>query len=177
MSTPQLLMLPSLVTLKLAMFYDLASGKDGDLTLKPEKSERRLLDLIRQRERPVVLFVDDAHDLHAQTLRGLKQFMEKVAKRGNRLSVVLAGHPKLRNELVNRSTLEEIAARTTVFELEGIKAHQRQYLTWLLEQCLQPEIKLDDVLTETAYCQLICAESPVCKLLSVNVSSLSLIVS
>jgi type II secretory pathway predicted ATPase ExeA len=84
----------SLVTLKLAMFYDLASEKDGDLTLKPEKSERRLLDLIRQRERPVVLFVDDAHDLHAQTLRGLKQFMEKVAKRGNRLSVVL---PAIRN--------------------------------------------------------------------------------
>lgn len=140
----------SLVTLKLAMFYDLASEKDGDLTLKPEKSERRLLDLIRQRERPVVLFVDDAHDLHAQTLRGLKQFMEKVAKRGNRLSVVLAGHPKLRNELVNRSTLEEIAARTTVFELEGIKGHQRQYLAWLLERCLQPEIPLDDVLTDEA---------------------------
>ncbi len=145
----------SLVTLKLAMFYDLASEKDGDLTLKPEKSERRLLDLIRQRERPVVLFVDDAHDLHAQTLRGLKQFMEKVAKRGNRLSVVLAGHPKLRNELVNRSTLEEIAARTTVFELEGIKGHQQHYLTWLLEQSLQPEIKPEDILTDEATALLV----------------------
>lgn len=124
----------NLVTLKLAIFYGLAMEKDGDLTMKPEKSERRLLDLIRQRERPVVLFVDDAHDLHAQTLRGLKQFMEKVAKRDNRLSVVLAGHPKLRNELVNRSTLEEIAARTTVFELEGIKGHQQHYLAWLFER-------------------------------------------
>ena len=140
----------NLVTLKLAIFYDLASEKDGDLTLKPEKSERRLLDLIRQRERPIVLFVDDAHDLHAQTLRGLKQFMEKVAKRGNRLSVVLAGHPKLKNELVNRSTLEEIAARSTVFELEGIKGHQQQYLSWLLEQCLQPEVAPSEVLTDEA---------------------------
>jgi type II secretory pathway predicted ATPase ExeA len=140
----------SLATLKLAIFYDLAMGKDGDLTMKPEKSERRLLDLIRQRERPVALFVDDAHDLHAQTLRGLKQFMEKVAKRGNRLSVVLAGHPKLRNELVNRSTLEEIAARTTVFELEGIKGHQQHYLAWLLKQCMKPQIKPGDILVDEA---------------------------
>lgn len=140
----------NLVTLKLAIFYDLAMEKDGELTMKPEKSERRLLDLIRQRERPVVLFVDDAHDLHAQTLRGLKQFMEKVAKRGNRLSVVLAGHPKLRNELVNRSTLEEIAARTTVFELEGIKGHQQRYLAWLLEQCIKPKIQSGDILTDEA---------------------------
>ena len=98
----------------------------------------------------MVLFIDDAHDLHAQTLRGLKQFMEKVAKRGNRLSVVLAGHPKLRNELVNRLTLEEIAARTTVFELEGIKGHQQNYLAWLLNQCMKPKIKPGDILSDDA---------------------------
>ena len=139
----------TLTTLKLAMFYDLASEKDGDLTLKPEKSERRLLDLIRQRERPMVLFVDDAHDLHTQTLRGLKLFLERVTKRGNRLAVLLAAHPKLRNDLVNHSTLEEIAARSRMFDLEGIQGDQQSYLSWLLEQCA-PEVKPSDILTDEA---------------------------
>jgi hypothetical protein len=47
--------------------------------------------------------------------------------------VVLAGHPKLANDL-RRPVQEEIGARTTVLTLEGIKGHQRGYITWLLEQ-------------------------------------------
>jgi hypothetical protein len=47
--------------------------------------------------------------------------------------VVLAGHPRLKHEL-RRPSREETGARTTVFELEGIKGHQRRYITWLLEQ-------------------------------------------
>src|SRR4029453_18436623 len=47
---------------------------------------------------------------------------------------VLAGHPKLANDL-RRPVQEEIGARTTVLTLEGIKGHQRGYITWLLEQC------------------------------------------
>jgi hypothetical protein len=78
--------------------------------------------------------VDDGHDLHAQTLRYLKQFIEKTSRRGSRLTVVLAGQPRLKNEL-RRPAREEIGARTTVFELEGIQGHQRRYITWLLEQC------------------------------------------
>jgi hypothetical protein len=34
------------------------------------------------------------------------------------LSVVLAGHPKLKNDL-RRSSMEEIGSRATIFELEG----------------------------------------------------------
>jgi type II secretory pathway predicted ATPase ExeA len=80
------------------------------------------------------LFIDDGHDLYAQTLRSLKQFIEKTSRRGSRLTVVLADHPRLKNDL-RRPAREEIGARTTVFELEGIQGHQRHYITWLLEQC------------------------------------------
>ena len=77
-------------TLKLALFYDLATEKDGDLPTKPEKSERVLIKLIQRCERPIVLFVDDAHDLNGNTLRGLKRIIERVHRRRGRLSIVLA---------------------------------------------------------------------------------------
>jgi len=139
----------NLNTLKLALFYDLATEKDGDLPIKPEKSERILIKLIQRYETPIVLFVDDAHDLNDNTLRGLKRIIERVHRRRGRLSVVLAGHPKLRNDL-RRPALEEIGARATVFELDGLKGQQKAYLAWLMAQCMKPKVKPDDIITEEA---------------------------
>lgn len=45
----------NLNTLKLALFYDLATEKDGDLPTKPEKSERVLIKLIQRYEKPIIL--------------------------------------------------------------------------------------------------------------------------
>jgi type II secretory pathway predicted ATPase ExeA len=137
----------TLNTLKLALYYDLATEKDGDLPTKAEKSERALMRVMRRCAKPIVLCVDDAHDLHGQTLRALKQLIEKTSRRGGRLSVILAGHPKLANDL-RRPAHEEIGARTTVFALEGIKGHQRGYITWLLEQCAPGVDPLDILLPE-----------------------------
>jgi type II secretory pathway predicted ATPase ExeA len=53
---------------------------------------------------------------------------------GGILSVVLAGHPKLKNDL-RRSSLEEIGSRTTVFNLDGIAASNREFIEWLLREC------------------------------------------
>jgi hypothetical protein len=103
---------------------------------------------MRRCQKPIALFVDDGHDLHAQTLRGLKQFIEKTSRRGTRLTVVLAGHPRLKNDL-RQPAREEIGARTTVFELEGIQGHQRRYITWRLEQCAA-EGDPTDILTPEA---------------------------
>ena len=118
----------SLSTLKLALFYDLATEKDGEPPTKPEKSERALIKLILRHEKPIVLFVDDAHELHGQTLRSLKRIIERV----------------------RRPTLEEIGARATVLELEGIKGQQKRFLLWLLQQCAKPKVKTTDILTEEA---------------------------
>jgi type II secretory pathway predicted ATPase ExeA len=74
----------NLDTLKLALYYDLATDKDGDLPSKTEKSERALMKVMRRCQKPIVLFVDDGHDLHGQTLRGLKQLIEKTSRRGAR---------------------------------------------------------------------------------------------
>jgi type II secretory pathway predicted ATPase ExeA len=58
----------------------------------------------------VALFIDEAHDLNGHTLIGLKRLMELAEDVGGRLSVILAGHPKLRND---------------IFTLDGIAGSQR----------------------------------------------------
>jgi type II secretory pathway predicted ATPase ExeA len=68
----------SLATLIMALFYDLAIEKDFKIPTQPERRERALRDLIRKRQRPIALFIDDAHDLHSKTLIGLKRLIEVV---------------------------------------------------------------------------------------------------
>jgi type II secretory pathway predicted ATPase ExeA len=138
----------TLNTLKLALYYDLATEKDGDITGKPEKSERALMKVMQRCQKPICLFIDDAHDVHGQTLRSLKQLIEKTSRRGARLTVVLAGHPRLKNDL-RRPSREETGARTTVFEFEGIQGQQRRYITWLLEHSA-PAVAPMDILTSEA---------------------------
>ena len=65
---------------------------------------------------------------------GLKRLPELGQEGGETLSLVLAGHPKLKNDL-SRGMMEEIGSRTTFFLLEGVKGQQRPYITWLLEEC------------------------------------------
>ena len=139
----------SLGTLISALFYDLATGKDFKIPTQPEKRERILQDLIRNKKLPVALFIDEAHDLHPKTLVGLKRLMEVVQDGGGILSVVLAGHPKLKNDL-HRASLEEIGSRATVFTLEGITASKREYIEWLLKHCTKKGIELGSVLAPEA---------------------------
>lgn len=61
-----------------ALFYDLATEKDFKIPTQPEKRERLLQELIRKRQKPIALFVDEAHDLHSKTLIGLKRLIEVV---------------------------------------------------------------------------------------------------
>jgi type II secretory pathway predicted ATPase ExeA len=133
----------------MALFYDLATEKDFKIPAQPEKRERKLRDLIRKRNKPIALFIDEAHDLHSNTLVGLKRLIEVVQDGGGILSVVLVGHPKLKNDL-RRPTMEEIGARSTVFVLEGFKNKKEEYIEWLLEKCTQASIKIEDIFTNEA---------------------------
>jgi len=135
-------------TLIMALFYDLAPEKDVTIPTQPEKRERQLLDLIHKRRKTVALFIDEAHDLHSRTLLSLKRLMELVRTSGETLSVVLAGHPRLTNDL-RRPALEEIGSRATVFLLDGVKGQQRAYIMWLLEHCTLAQTR-EDILTDSA---------------------------
>ena len=97
----------------------------------------------------MALFIDDAHDLHPKTLTALKRLIELVAEGGGQLSIVLVGHPKLKNDL-RRPKMEEIGDRTTVFEFGGLRDRQRDYIDWVLKASLDEGVAPDDVLTDEA---------------------------
>jgi type II secretory pathway predicted ATPase ExeA len=140
----------SLPVLINALFYDLATEKDFKIPTQPEKRERVLRDLIKKRQKPVALFIDDAHDLHAKTLVGLKRLSEVIRDGGGILSMILAGHPKLKNDL-RRPSMEEIGLRATFFDLEVFSGPQKlNYLKWLLTQTVTAKTEIEAILTEEA---------------------------
>jgi type II secretory pathway predicted ATPase ExeA len=134
----------TLNTLQLARYDALATDQDGDLTGQPEKSARALLTVMQRCQKPSALCIDDGHDLHGQPRRSLKQCIDKTSHRGSRLTVVLAGHPRLTHEL-RRPSRAEIGARPTVFALEGLQGQQRRDITGLLERCAASVDPMDRV--------------------------------
>lgn len=139
----------SLPLLEAALFYDLSPDKAVRIPSQSERRVRDLQELFKRAKKPVALFVDDAHDLHPKTLTALKRLIELVTEGGGQLSVVLVGHPKLRNDL-RRPKMEEIGDRTTVFEFGGLRNRQRDYIDWVLKASLTEGIAPDDVLTDEA---------------------------
>lgn len=135
----------SLIT---ALFCDLSPEKDFKIP-PPERRERVLRELIKKRHKPVALLIDDAHSLNGNTLISLKRLTEVVRQGKGTLSIVLIGHPKLKNDLL-RGAMEEVGARTAIFELEGFGPDKAQYLDWLLLQALGPKVKTETVLTDEA---------------------------
>jgi type II secretory pathway predicted ATPase ExeA len=139
----------TLGTLITALFCDLSSDKELRIPKQGELRERELRNLVRKGKKPVVLFVDEAHDLHRNTLIGLKRLIEMVEGGGGKLSVVLAGHPKLRNDL-RHPTMEEIGYRTAMFSLEGVTGSQREYMTWLIATCAAEGVEIADIFDPAA---------------------------
>ena len=132
-----------------ALFYDLAPDQTVTISSQSERRERDLQELFRRAKKPVALFVDDAHDLHPKTLVALKRLTEVVTEGGGQLSVVLVGHPRLRNDL-RRPQMEEIGDRATVFEFGGLRDRQRDYIDWVLRSCLEEGVEPEAVIGEAA---------------------------
>ena len=139
----------SMSVLMTALFWDLSTEKDAKPPTQSELKERKLLALIQKCRKTVVLFVDEAHDLHHSTLIQIKRIIELVRDNGGNLSVVLVGHPKLKNDL-RRPSLEEIGARTNIFSLEGIRGHCVSYIKWLLSECIHEGYLPSDLITDEA---------------------------
>ncbi len=136
-------------TLISALFYDLSREKEPKIPTQGEKRERELQKLVARFGKPMALFVDEAHDLYGKTLIGLKRLMEVIARGGGNLSVILVGHPKLRNDL-RRPTMEEIEHRTDILPFEGLGEESRTYLDWLLDQCTEDDAPLDEIIEPAA---------------------------
>jgi len=120
----------SLIT---ALYFDLSPDKRLAIPKNTELRDRTLAELVRKPRKPIVLIVDGRapkaidHYLRQNTLTCLKRLIETAATGEGKLSVLLAGHPKLRRDL-RSPTMEEIGYRTTVFALEGVTGSQREYI-------------------------------------------------
>lgn len=132
-----------------ALFYDLSTEKTIKIPGDAEKRARELQALFRKAKKPVELFIDDAHDLHPKTLTSLKRLFELATDGKGKISVVLIGHPKLKNDL-RRPCMEEVGDRTTVFEFGGLRDRQRDYIDWVMQGILPEGAKVDDVITDDA---------------------------
>lgn len=139
----------NLGTLMFALFSDLITDQNDNIPTKLEFRERQLMELIKRRKKPVALFIDEAHDLHHKTLVGLKRLQEVVQEADSLLSIILVGHPKLSVDL-SKPAMEEIGGRIVIMQMEGIQGSEEQYIRWLLQQCLNKDVKPTDVFTENA---------------------------
>lgn len=139
----------NLGTLIAALFYDVSGDRDYRVPKAGEKRERELRDLIQNARKPVVLFVDEAHDLHHSTLTGLKRLMEVIRDGGGKLSIVLAGHPKLKNDLASPS-MEEVGYRTVSISLNALQGQLRDYIHHLLDSCIDDKTKPSDIIEDSA---------------------------
>jgi type II secretory pathway predicted ATPase ExeA len=138
----------SLDSLLIALYYDLTSRKT--LTVPrytKERMIRELRNIIAEKNKPVALFIDEAHDLPRATLKELKLLVEAVQEDGGKMAVILAGHPRLRNELKNPS-MEEINYRTSFFEMDGAIHSRREYILWLLNECSAPNVEPTQIVEE-----------------------------
>ena len=75
--------------------------------------------------------------------------MEVVRGGKGTLSIVLAGHPKLRNDL-RHPEMEQIGGRATLFEFTSLGPDRRAYLNWVLAQVAAPSAKPEMLLTDAA---------------------------
>ena len=131
-----------------ALVYDLSSEPPVRI-LNGKQRERQLRELVRKNQKPVALFIDDAHDLTRRALTELPHLMELIESDGGRLAVVLAGQPALRTEL-RHATRKENGDRTCVLSLEGMAGSQRDYIRWLLTACTADQKAAETTLTAEA---------------------------
>ena len=69
--------LPNLI---MALFLDVSADPNLKAPAQPERRERLLQEMVRKARKPVVLFIDEAHDIHGHNLNGLKQLMELIIR-------------------------------------------------------------------------------------------------
>ena len=91
----------------------------------PEMRARRLHKVLCESNRAGFrhcLIIEEAHDLHTQTLQALKRFWELKDGMRRLLSIILIGQPELKDKLSStQSDVREVVQRCDVVELPAIK--------------------------------------------------------
>lgn len=140
-------------TLLTALVIDL-NRSDKNPPTANEMRDRHLVKLMEENNKPVILFIDEAQDLHGNTLSSLKKLSEMAKASRQTLTIILAGQPKLKNT-IRSPKMEEIGSRAYVIDLdEQIIGKKDKYLQWAIGQCLVKDKKWADVITMEALSHL-----------------------
>jgi type II secretory pathway predicted ATPase ExeA len=140
-------------TLLTALLIDLKKSDKATPTAY-EIRDRHLVELMEENNKPVVLFIDEAQDLQVNTLSALKKLTEIAQLSSQKLTIILAGQPKLKNT-IRSPNMEEIGSRAYVIDLdEQIIGKKDKYLQWAIMQCLVKDKKWTDVITAEALSSL-----------------------
>ena len=130
-------------------FLDITNDPDMKVPTQPERCEKLLQEAVRKAKKPIVLFINVTHDLHGYLLNGLKRLHKGLDAGDGTLSAVLVGYPGHQSDL-RRAIMEEISHRTIKFEFNSVGNERREFIAWLLTQCLSDGIKPAEILEETA---------------------------
>jgi type II secretory pathway predicted ATPase ExeA len=146
----------SLIT---ALYMDLIGGKAGgngsaftqvSIPTSLEIRDRKLASLLEENNKPVVLFIDEAHDLQGDTLSSLKKLIEMARISNQILTIIFAGQPKLKNT-IQAAALEEVGARSYMIDFDEKGMTQReQYLRWAITQCISVDSVWSDLIEQDA---------------------------
>ncbi|MCB1615258.1 MAG: AAA family ATPase [Pseudomonadales bacterium] len=136
-------------TIYTALFADLPKRKDFTILTGTEKRERCLQELISKIKKPILLIIDDAHDLKGDTLVKLKRIVETVQAVGGTITILVVGHPKLGVDL-HKSAMEEVGARAKSFELPLLGTQKLEFIEWVIKDCIKAKEDVHQIITNEA---------------------------
>lgn len=136
-----------------AIIMDLSEVRPA---LRLEQKTRQVHKLLLERAKQgfrSVLIVEEAHDLHTNTLKYLKRFYELEDGYRKLLGIILIGQTELKN-LFNESMhieMREVIRRIQTAEIKGLNGNTRDYLSLKLKRI---NVKVDDIFDEGAFAAL-----------------------
>ena len=93
---------------------------------------RDMISDLHARGQRAALWVDDAHELPAQTIRDLKRVYEICGAFSRPMSIILSGQEVLARRMVSEVALRDVSARTEVVEMPEVDI--RGYLSWKIQR-------------------------------------------
>ncbi|PKN71342.1 MAG: type II secretory protein ExeA [Deltaproteobacteria bacterium HGW-Deltaproteobacteria-12] len=133
-----------------AIIMDLSESKPSmKLEAKTRQVHKLLLERAKQGFRSV-LIVEEAHDLHTNTLKYLKRFYELEDGYRKLLGIILVGQTELKNLFNEQAHIEmrEVIRRIQTAEIKGLNGNTKDYLNMKFKRI---GAKVDDIFEDGAF--------------------------
>ncbi len=136
-----------------AIIMDLSEQKPSmKLEAKTRQVHKLLLERAKQNFRSV-LIIEEAHDLHTNTLKYLKRFYEMEDGYRKLLGIILVGQTELKNLFNEQAHIEmrEVIRRIQTAEIKGLNGNIKDYLRLKFKRI---NAKVEDIFEDGAFTAL-----------------------